>query len=247
MQTRGITEKRLSKRLQALSDLVTSHYDHIWDCCCDHGYLGMSLMYRNAGSMIHFVDTEAHLVSSLNDTLKEPEFSLAGGRVSAWRSHCLDAAKLPIRDFPGSHLIIISGVGGDLVAHIVTQLCEQYPNAGLSFLLCPIRQNYELRAALRASGHELAKEILVEENGLVYELLLTSCPNSNSENTGPIREVGEQIWVTSNQEDYDTANLYLSQKRSHYQRKARSGNPEDQSILNAYKTIEVRLRDTNVT
>ncbi|QSA20815.1 SAM-dependent methyltransferase, partial [Vibrio furnissii] len=37
---------KLSKRLQTIEKLVTQHYDHIWDCCCDHGFLGMTLLQR---------------------------------------------------------------------------------------------------------------------------------------------------------------------------------------------------------
>lgn len=188
--------------------------------------------------MIHFVDTEAHLISSLNETLDEPEFSPAGGGVSAWRSHCLDAAKLPIKDFPGSHLIIISGVGGDLVAHIVTQLYEQYPNAGLNFLLCPIRQNYKLRAVLRPRCFKVIDEQLIEENSLFYEAILTTAaPDSAYPLIDP---TGINIWQHSTQKQKESVARYLKLLISHYSNAAKSG---DRRKLEPLKLYQQRLME----
>ncbi|WP_198595364.1 SAM-dependent methyltransferase, partial [Vibrio lentus] len=47
---------KLSNRLQTLHSLVSNDYQHIWDCCCDHGFLGVQLLSDNKAPLIHFVD-----------------------------------------------------------------------------------------------------------------------------------------------------------------------------------------------
>ena len=36
--------------------MIPDGYDHIWDCCCGHGLLGMTLLARHAAEHIHFVE-----------------------------------------------------------------------------------------------------------------------------------------------------------------------------------------------
>jgi len=49
--------------------MVTSQYEHIWDCCCDHGLLGYALLSRlnamNIPCNIHFIDIVPPLMAEL--------------------------------------------------------------------------------------------------------------------------------------------------------------------------------------
>lgn len=56
---------KLSKRLQQIDHMVKHGYDHIWDCCCDHGFLGASLLEREAAAHIHFVDIVPELINNV--------------------------------------------------------------------------------------------------------------------------------------------------------------------------------------
>ncbi|HSC68256.1 MAG TPA: SAM-dependent methyltransferase, partial [Cellvibrio sp.] len=59
------TNLKLGKRLQQIELMVTANYDHIWDCCCDHGLLGAALLARKAAPHIHFVDIVPELMRKL--------------------------------------------------------------------------------------------------------------------------------------------------------------------------------------
>ncbi len=49
---------KLGNRLKQLYSKVTAEYEHIQECCCDHGLLGASFLERQAAMQtIHFVDT----------------------------------------------------------------------------------------------------------------------------------------------------------------------------------------------
>ena len=55
---------KLSKRLNAINSLITQSYDIVWDCCCDHGFLGMALLERGIAKQINFVDIIPELMEA---------------------------------------------------------------------------------------------------------------------------------------------------------------------------------------
>lgn len=97
--------------------------------------------------------------------------------ISQWHTHCLDAAKIPLQNHAGKHLLIIAGVGGDLTAELVKAICVGHPQRELEFILCPVRQQFLLRQQLIELGCELIEEVLVSENNRYYEVLqVTALP-----------------------------------------------------------------------
>ena len=66
-----VTSLKLSKRLTHIDHMVTSDYTHIWDCCCDHGFLGASLLSRQAAPNIHFVDIVPELMTKIESKLQQ--------------------------------------------------------------------------------------------------------------------------------------------------------------------------------
>ena len=47
---------RPGSRLSLLENMLVEPYRMVWDCCCDHGLLGMSLLKRSRASEVIFVD-----------------------------------------------------------------------------------------------------------------------------------------------------------------------------------------------
>lgn len=223
---------KLSKRLKTINELIIEPYDHIWDCCCDHGFLGLSLLARNAASTIHFVDIVAQLMEDLESQLLKSH--IVPNKVtlgSAWQVHCLSAEKIPIPRNT-SNLVIIAGVGGDLLIEIIEAILAKYPNQNLEFLLCPVHHNYKVRQALRKLNLGLVNEVLIKENGRFYEIMHTS-PHSKQ----TISSVGSLMWDFSRQDDRD----YLSKTIAHYKRmqKADKSNlsEDTQNIISAYRSL----------
>lgn len=148
---------KISQRLQHINHMVQGHYDHIWDCCCDHGLLGMMLLKRNTANQVHFVDCVAPLMLQLTQDLQRffPKQAFSTGHsvaqntlgISQWQVHCLNAADLPIEqtDITNTHLIIIAGVGGKLLIELVQALISRHGSRQIEFILCPVHHNYYVR------------------------------------------------------------------------------------------------------
>jgi len=214
----------LSQRLSKINQMVKLHYSHIWDCCCDHGQLGIALLERNAADTIHFVDVVPALMSDLETRLNLLPCSNTG-----WQVHNLDVAQLPIRQTatqiakPDSQLIIIAGIGGDLLITLTTAIINNNPDKNLEFLLCPVYHQYKVRSALIELGLHLKAEHLLRDNKQFYEILHVTTHSTlpakahTATNYKPpvaISPIGSSMWDFSQQHHRD----YYQSILDHYGR-----------------------------
>jgi tRNA (adenine22-N1)-methyltransferase len=243
---------KLGKRLKQLESMITSDYDHIWDCCCDHGFLGMSLLNQQISAKVHFVDIVPELMLELDNKLTTYfNNNVRDGDSNAWQTHCIDTKTLPLESYSGKQLIIIAGVGGTQTSEFVSALCElcdKYPHLEIDFLLCPVRKLYELRQQLITLKLELKSEILVEENKQFYELILISKPITKTTATNcsaqarTISTIGDQLWHCHNSLELKQAQSYLNNNLTHYRKMHKGVNtPEVGAILQAYQNIDLQL------
>ncbi|WOT06069.1 tRNA (adenine(22)-N(1))-methyltransferase [Shewanella youngdeokensis] len=228
---------KLSPRLQKINSMVQPHYDHIWDCCCDHGLLGAALLQRLQNGTVHFVDVVPELMQDV--TTKLERFFPVIENVKRWQVHCIDVALLPLADKSQSQLVIIAGVGGELLIELVQAIVARFPQHSLEFILCPVHHIFEVRTALSTLKLGLIDEHLVEDNQRFYEVLHVSTGSAQV-----ISPVGSQMWNLSQTSDQ----RYLQKTLAHYQR-LRAGlltNPlveapqikAVESIISAYRTLE---------
>ncbi len=220
---------KLGRRLKRLEAMVTSYYDHIWDCCCDHGLLGAALLSRRAASCVHFVDVVPALMQTLETRLQHffPE------QPARWQTHCIDAADLPLQHYSGTQLVIIAGIGGDFTRRMLSAICQANPALDCDFLLCPVHQQYDLRQQLMAMNFGLKSELLLEENRRCYELLLVS---TRGDSRHPVSATGQQIWQADNAAQLKTVQRYHHKTLSHYQR-MQQGGAKVQHIMDAYRAV----------
>ena len=215
----------LSKRLEQIDQMIVTRYDHIWDCCCDHGLLGMHLLERNAGQTIHFVDSVKPLIDTLASQLlafdTKTKTSILSNR---WQVHCLNAANI-ITQHSDSNLVIISGVGGELIIDLVKAILKTNAKQALEFILCPVHHNYKVRKSLIDLGLGLVNEKLVKENHRFYEVIHVATTSTQT-----ISAVGSMMWNFTRQDDLD----YLNQTIAHYRRMQNSNN---KILLNTVHTI----------
>ena len=200
---------KLSKRLQQIEQMVTSQYDHIWDCCCDHGMLGSVLLSRAEANTVHFVDIVPQLMSALENKL------LRFYPRSNWKTHCLDVAKLPLAQYAGKHLIIIAGIGGDLMIEFIDAIYKQHKDLNIDFLLCPVHHQFSLRQTLITLDFSLQHEVLMEENRRFYEMILVSTTKDENKRVNP---VGDIMWQARSHQQLGIAQKYLTKTLNHYQR-----------------------------
>jgi tRNA (adenine22-N1)-methyltransferase len=215
--------------------MVPPGYTHIWDCCCDHGLLGAALLSDQAAPHIHFVDVLPSLINQLNEKLQRfyPVTS------NNWYTHCLDTAALPLEQYPGKHLIIIAGVGGDLITRFIQEIHRTHPGAQLDFLLCPVHQEYHLRQQLIALNFSLKEEVLVSENQRFYEVLLVSAEQKEIAEWHKISPVGDKIWHADTPAQESIARSYLHKTLKHYQNSQKGNAAKVQTVIDAYRAVTI--------
>jgi tRNA (adenine22-N1)-methyltransferase len=232
---------KLGKRLQKIEQMVASQYCHIWDCCCDHGLLGGALLskqitniYTNSTSEIHFVDIVPELMVQLEKKLQRFYIN------SPWQTHCLDVASLPLQEYEGKHLVIIAGVGGDLMIKFIEQIYAKHKNLNIDFLLCPVHHLFSLRSKLIALDLSFKDEKLIEENNRFYEVLLVSTSSSPD---SKISSVGNKIWLPQTPKQTEIAKRYLAKTIAHYQRiklgRQQGNQNEVNNIIDVYQSINL--------
>jgi len=215
---------KLGKRLAALASSIESGYDHIWDCCCDHGLLGFQLLEQGKAKTLHFVDIVPQLLLEIEDKLTRFYHGEA-----QWQVHCLDVALLPLlEDKNDKHLIIIAGVGGLLMVDLLVKLLPITKGLNVEFVLSPVHLNYQLRAFLRAQGCGLIDEFIVSENKRFYEVI-----HIDNQSAIEVSLVGDRMW---NFEDPEHRS-YLAQTIAHYERMANNPKMDLEEILTAYKAL----------
>ncbi|MBP0048300.1 tRNA (adenine(22)-N(1))-methyltransferase TrmK [Marinobacterium sp. AK62] len=213
--------------------MASGNYDHIWDCCCDHGYLGRTLLRPDQRTHIHFVDIVPALIEALNQKLPAlaPEQN--------WSTHCCDVAELPLQQYPGRHLVIIAGVGGDLMTEFVRTLHSRHPDVHLDLLLCPVYHQFKLRQHLRSLGFRREREALIKENGKFYEILKVQSPVCAHPDLPEVSLTGDCIWNASTVEQAQNARDYLQRKLRHYERMLKGQPSQIKPVLAAYRSVEI--------
>ncbi|CCQ12548.1 hypothetical protein PALB_34870 [Pseudoalteromonas luteoviolacea B = ATCC 29581] len=180
---------KLSQRLQTLADLVPRGvYAHIWDCCCDHGFLASVLIATKRAPNVHFIDIVPELIEKI--TLRQ---SMTNSAVN-WTAQACDITRLRLSDSNASQLIIIAGVGGELTAQFIDAIVVNNPSKDIDFLLCPVRDVYRTRQALINYEFGLLDEQLVTENKRTYEIIYASRQHAIQ----ALSLIGEQLWQPQN-------------------------------------------------
>ncbi|NIB38087.1 hypothetical protein HBA55_00740 [Pseudomaricurvus alkylphenolicus] len=231
------TPPSLGARLNAIADLVASApepYSHIWDCCCDHGYLGIHLIRQQLCGKVIFVDQVPHLIEELKPRLCE----FASEHYDAIAG---DAGQLRI-DSQHRNLVIIAGVGGECMVDILSRLEVNNSLAQLDFIFCPTTSQYDLREYLANREFGLLYESLVTEKGRDYELIYAqgSCRSSSQ----PQVSLTGQLWDRKNA----LHSRHLKKLITHYQRCTRGEKaPRAQVILDEYLACWKRMSDISST
>jgi len=231
---------KLGKRLKQIDAMAGSGYDHIWDCCCDHGLLGAALLARKAAPAIHFVDVVPEIMRQVENKLQRfyPQSSQSADD-SQWRVHCLDAAALPLQAFSGKHLIIIAGIGGELMAELINAIDEQHAATDMDFLLCPMRHPFALRQQLIERNFSLKTEVLVKENRRFYEILWVSSRPPPKTPEQKIHPAGSLLWQATNAEQQNIVADYLHKTLNHYKRIQLNYPSQAQPMIEAYSAVRL--------
>ncbi|MGZ9897793.1 tRNA (adenine(22)-N(1))-methyltransferase [Shewanella gaetbuli] len=245
---------KLGHRLSSIVDMIPMQYQHIWDCCCDHGLLGAEMLNRQLAKQIHFVDIVPELMATVEQKLQRfyPIATDSYAYLPQWSVHTQDVAKLPLADYNGTQLIVIAGVGGDLMASMVNSLIQNNPQLTLDFLLCPVLQVATLRSTLIQHRCSLLDELLVTENKRFYELIYVRYQAEGLTVSKPLNNplvslFGDKIWqLPRNSHPASTLQAtdlqrYLTVTINHYQKVAHNKGQQVDNLVAGYQHVLQQL------
>ena len=224
----------LSPRLKAIFDRVQQaqdlhDYHHIWDCCCDHGYLGLQLLQHQTAEKIIFVDQIPDLINRLKQRLEAfPSKNYA--------ALAADAGQL-VFDSNKRHLVILAGVGGEHSIDIVSAIIDKHPAVTIDYLFCPTTTQFNLREYLAQNAFSLCAETIVSEKGRDYEVIHVNTKLAGEKVNAPVSLTGD-MWAPYNSHH----KRYLSKLIKHYERQTLGHNSEKpKQILARYQQRREQL------
>ncbi|MDG2502214.1 MAG: tRNA (adenine(22)-N(1))-methyltransferase TrmK [Porticoccaceae bacterium] len=223
-----IKNKRLLKsgsRLSHLANMVESPYTTIWDCCCDHGLLGMSLLRDQYAEELIFVDVVEDILANLTTQL---ERSFPQDQYS-WQVRCEDINNIIVPPVD-SQLFIIAGVGPHQTIEFINSLCASAPDTIFDLLICCVHGSYSVRQALIKKGYGLKNEQIIFENNRFYEAIYVSKKVADK----TIVNTGSQMWNWSDPVHQD----YWHRVVGHYRQKAKSDPEQFQPIVKHYEILQ---------
>ena len=224
------TTVKLGKRLSQLENMLEQPYTIIWDCCCDHGLLGMSLLQKELADKVVFVDILVHQMALLEQDLQQ-RFP---ADKSNWQVICQDVKELKVPQID-SQLFVIAGVGGDKTIAFIDSLCAALPSLSFDLLICSVQGNYPVRQSLIRHGFSMRGEEIVFENKRFYEAIYVT------KKAGPvITTTGSSMWDWLNPDHQN----YWQKILGHYRKKALAEPLKFRAIVDEYESL---LASANIT
>jgi tRNA (adenine22-N1)-methyltransferase len=202
-------------------------YELVWDCCCDHGLLGMSLLDTAHAHKLVFVDVLANQMSKLESSLTE-DFPLDKYN---WHLRCDDVRNIVVPKI-NSQLFIIAGVGGGQTVDFINSLSLSATDTIFDILICSVHGSYFVRESLIDNGFSLIDEKIILDKNKIYEGIYAS------KNSGKaIVNTGYSMW---NYRDQDHQR-YLSRLVGHYAQRARNEPEKFRPIMEKYEALKCEL------
>ncbi len=211
----------MKTRLKYITDLIEKDYEQIWDTCCDHGKLGISLLKNSSVKTVHFVDC----VPGIIDKLKLKLSKLGLLESSRVKVHLKMAEEIHLEN--DSSLICICGVGGETAIDIVRGLLKNNNLFGHDILFSVQYRTPELRMFLKDYGFRVQKEILCFEGKWAHEIIRVSINNGDE-----IDLIGSGMFNLDDEKHLS----YIKKTIKHYTKKNNTGS-EYQKVLELYKKL----------
>lgn len=152
---------QLSNRLRACAAMICAG-DRVADIGCDHGYLGISLLFDDLATHVWACDLR-------EKPLQKARENAVHFGVAEKMSFCLGDGLTRIQ--PGTvDAVVIAGMGGDKIASIL-EAAPWVRGAGLRLILQPQSSANDLRRYLGANGYRIEREQLVQDSGFQYAVM----------------------------------------------------------------------------
>ena len=160
----------LSKRLQAVADLLDSH-DRIADIGCDHGFVSIYLIESKKAGRCLAMDVNIGPLERAKEHVIEKRLS------TYIETRLSDGAKEIrfVKDEYGSEKLevqaaLIAGMGGKLMIQIMKDSLEKFQSME-EFVLQPQSEIAKVREFVREIGYHIEKENMILEDGKFYPMM----------------------------------------------------------------------------
>lgn len=154
----------MNKRLKLISEYIENGKG-IVDVGTDHGYLPVFLAENGYGGNIIASDINA---DPLSKAVKNAASAGVSDRISFLL--CDGLHKCPPDKVD---TIVIAGMGGDMILKIIEET-EWCMSPKYKLILQPMSKCEILRYWLVYNGFEISNELLVEENGTIYQIMIVT-------------------------------------------------------------------------
>jgi tRNA A22 N-methylase len=152
---------------------------------CDHGLLGLSFAFSSRVKEIHFVDPSLAVMERLRFKLNSAYIPID------YFFHKIEGQGIKFES-PATKTIFIAGMGGREIGLIIAHLLPQLGPFD-QLVISPHRSELQLRQHLSIGPLRLAREEVVFEDNLFYQVLdLRLDPGLK-----PVSRFGDHLWETT--------------------------------------------------
>lgn len=147
----------INLKLKTIASFVQKE-DVVIDTCCDHAYLAIYLKENNLCKNVFASDISENALKNANANIKQHGLNI--------KTFLSDGFK----DFFESSIdtAVIAGVGTATALDIVYNA----PRNVKKFIISSNNNYYELRSKMFEIGYYIQKEIVIQENGIFYPIML---------------------------------------------------------------------------
>lgn len=169
---------RLSERMEAIADMVTVG-NILADVGTDHGYIPIALVTRGRIPKAIAMDLREGPLARAMEHIAQ--YGL-GEKIDTRLSDGVAALA------PGeAETIVIAGMGGELVIHILSD-GEQVCKGAKELILQPQSEIAGVRAFLRNQGYRICDENMIEEDGKYYPMMRVVFGENESIQATPVED-----------------------------------------------------------
>lgn len=157
---------KLNNRLATIASLVDGENIKLADVGCDHGFLAINLVLENKIDYAYAMDVNQGPLNNVKSNIEK--YNLNNSIQTILSDGLIELNK---EDF---NQVVIAGMGGSLIVDILGKEIDKIQ--GKTLYLQPNVNSYALRKFLLMNNFGIIDEVIIEDNGILYEVIKAQQP-----------------------------------------------------------------------